>query len=143
MPKKPLLSKYIDLHQLDTLKKTMEIQFHGINSFSKFSAISFIYYVQIITVINIIWFVFTSSCLQEGACLIYVICVRLHIVWSNTYCVVLLFCFSSSCVPYVASFSGLSFFDCPFGFLLRLFKHNRGRYLLICSCPKVVKVTFL
>jgi hypothetical protein len=24
-----------------------------------------------------------------------------------------LLCFSSSCVPYVASFSGLSFFDCP------------------------------
>ena len=26
-------------------------------------------------------------------------------------------CFSSSCVPYVASFSGLSNFDCPFGIL--------------------------
>ena len=25
--------------------------------------------------------------------------------------------FSSSCVPYVASFSGLSIFDCPFGIL--------------------------
>ena len=37
--------------------------------------------------------------------------VCLHIVVSNTYCV--LFCFSY--VPYVASFSGLSFFDCPFG----------------------------
>jgi len=32
----------------------------------------------------------------------------LHIVLCNTYCVVFLFCFSSSCVPYVASFSGLS-----------------------------------
>jgi hypothetical protein len=29
---------------------------------------------------------------------------------SNTYCVVFLFCFSSSCVPSVASFSGLSNF---------------------------------
>jgi hypothetical protein len=29
----------------------------------------------------------------------------LHIVVSNTYCVVFLFCFSWSCVPYVASFS--------------------------------------
>ena len=29
---------------------------------------------------------------------------------SNTYCVVFLFCFSSSCVPYVAIFSELSFF---------------------------------
>ena len=26
-------------------------------------------------------------------------------------------CFSSSCVPYVASVSGLSIFDCPFGIL--------------------------
>jgi hypothetical protein len=33
----------------------------------------------------------------------------------NTYCVESLFCFASSCVPNVASFSGLSFFDCPFG----------------------------
>jgi hypothetical protein len=29
------------------------------------------------------------------------------------YCVV--FCFSTSCVPYVASLFGLSIFDCPFG----------------------------
>ena len=36
---------------------------------------------------------------------------------SNTYYVVFLFCFHSSRVPYVASFSGLSFFDCPFGIL--------------------------
>ena len=28
---------------------------------------------------------------------------------------------SSYCVPYVASFSGLSMFDCPFGIILRLF----------------------
>jgi hypothetical protein len=31
-------------------------------------------------------------------------------------------CFSSPCVSYVASFSGLSSFDCPFGILLRLYK---------------------
>jgi hypothetical protein len=30
---------------------------------------------------------------------------------------VFLVCFSSSCVPYVASFSGLSMFDCPFSIL--------------------------
>ena len=35
----------------------------------------------------------------------------LRIVVSNTYCVVVLFCFSSSCVLYVASFSGLFIFD--------------------------------
>ena len=28
--------------------------------------------------------------------------------------------FSSSCVPYVASLSGLSFYDCPYAILLRL-----------------------
>ena len=33
--------------------------------------------------------------------------------------VLFLFCFSTSCVPYVANISGLSFFDCPFGILYR------------------------
>ena len=90
--------------------------------------------------------IFTSSCLQEGSCLIYFIYVCLCIVVSNTYCVVFLFCLSSfcvlcvevsniycvvficfvclplvSCVPNVASFSGLFILDCPFGFLQRLF----------------------
>ena len=37
------------------------------------------------------------------------------IVVSNTYCVVCLCCLSSSCLPCVVSFSGLSIFDCPFG----------------------------
>ena len=62
-----------------------------------------------------------SGCLQnnlrlfvaQGSCLIYVICVCLRIVMSNTYCVVFLFCFSSSCVPYVVNVSGLSIIDCP------------------------------
>ena len=36
---------------------------------------------------------FTSSCLQEGSCFIYVISVCLCIVVSNTYCVVFLFLF--------------------------------------------------
>ena len=61
-------------------------------------------------------FVFTSSCLKEGSCLIYVVCVCLRVVVSNTYYVVFLLCFSS-CVPYFASFSGLSFFECQFGIL--------------------------
>jgi hypothetical protein len=50
-----------------------------------------------------------------------VICVCLSIVVSNTHWIVFLFCFSPSCVPYDASFSGLFFFECPFGILLRLF----------------------
>jgi hypothetical protein len=62
-------------------------------------------------------FVFTSGCLWEGSCLIHIICVCLCIVVSNTYCVMFLICFSSSCVPYVASFSRLSILDCPFGIL--------------------------
>jgi hypothetical protein len=47
----------------------------------------------------------------EGSCLVYVVCVCLSVVVSDTYCGVFLFCFSSSCVGYVASFSGLSLFD--------------------------------
>ena len=58
-------------------------------------------------------FVFTASCLQEGSHLINVICVCLCVVVSNTYCVVFLFCFSSYCVPCVASFSGLSSYCVP------------------------------
>jgi hypothetical protein len=42
-----------------------------------------------------------------------VICVCLRIVMSNAYSVVFLFCLSSSCVPYVASFSGLSILIAP------------------------------
>ena len=48
------------------------------------------------TLFVFVQFVFTSSCLYEGSRLIYVICVCLRIVVSNTYCVVFLFCFSSS-----------------------------------------------
>ena len=60
---------------------------------------------------NDVGFVFTSSCLWERSCFIYVICVCVRIVVSNTYCVVFLFCLSLSCVSYVASLFGL---DCPF-----------------------------
>jgi hypothetical protein len=50
--------------------------------------------------------------------LINVIYVCLCIVMSIVLC--FLFCLSSFCVPYVASFSGLSIFDCPFGILQHL-----------------------
>jgi hypothetical protein len=49
-----------------------------------------------------------NTCLWILSFLIYVICVCLGIVLPNTYCVVLLFCLSSSCVRFVCSFSGLS-----------------------------------
>ena len=64
---------------------------------------------------NYVRFLFTSSCLQEDACAC-LLCVCSHVVVSGTCCVF----FPSSCVPYVASFSGLFFFDCPFGFIKRL-----------------------
>ena len=51
-----------------------------------------------------------TSCLLEGACLIYVNCVCVCLVASNIRCVVFLLCFISSCVPYVVRFSRLSFF---------------------------------
>ena len=53
--------------------------------------------------------------------LAYVICACLRIVVSKAYCVVFLTCFSSSWVPYVASFSALSIFEFPFGILWRQF----------------------
>ena len=71
---------------------------------------------------NEFWFVFTSSCVVCRRAHIlfiyyYFICVCLHVVVSNTYCAVCLLWFSSSCVPYVASFSRLSICDCPFNIL--------------------------
>jgi hypothetical protein len=37
-----------------------------------------------------------------------------------------LFCFSSPCVTYVSSFSGISNFDCPFGILFCLLRILRA-----------------
>ena len=45
-------------------------------------------------------------CRYDGSCLIYVICVCLSVVVSNTYCVVFLFCLSSSMLAVSL--------DCPF-----------------------------
>ena len=47
--------------------------------------------------------------------------------FSDTYSVVLLLCFSASCVPYVAGFSGLSIFECPFGILFCVFNRQIPR----------------
>ena len=63
-------------------------------------------------------FVFASSCLW-GARVSFTLFVCMW--WCPTqYCAVFLFCFSSSCVLYVASFSRLSICDFPFGILWRL-----------------------
>ena len=56
-----------------------------------------------------VWFVFTSSYLWERSCLIYDICVYLHIVVSNTYCIA--FCFV--CLRLVYLMLSVSL-DCPF-----------------------------
>jgi hypothetical protein len=47
-------------------------------------------------------------------------------------CVFVLFFF-----VYVASFSGLSFFDCPFGILYRLFMLNIQIYFILPSAVKI------
>ena len=48
--------------------------------------------------------------------------------WCPTH---ILLCFSSSCVPYGAGFSGLSIFDCPFGIFQRLC--SKSTNILYCK----------
>ena len=67
---------------------------------------------------NDVRFVFTSYCLKESSCLIYVICVCLRIVVSNTYCVV----FYSSCVPHLTSFFWIVHFWLPLRYSLKLIR---------------------
>ena len=55
-------------------------------------------------------------------------CVCLLVVVSNTLCVVFLFCFSSSCVPYVA----ISL-DCPFLIALSVFSSETFIYNIKCT----------
>jgi hypothetical protein len=60
------------------------------------------------------WFVFTSSCLLEGSCLINVICVCLRIVVSNAHCVCFLRIVACPFVPLLSfceSVYYLSIFD--------------------------------
>ena len=82
--------------------------------------------------------------IQERSYLIYVICVCVYIVVSTTYCVVFLLCLSSSCVPYVASFSGLFIFEYAFGLFIYIYmqaKHElKNVILLSLSCPDTVDV---
>ena len=72
---------------------------------------------------QIFQFVFTSSCVYEGSCLIYVICVCLfvclRIVVSNTHCVFALF-FFVLCILCFQFLWIVHFwvFDCPFCILL-------------------------
>ena len=65
--------------------------------------------------------------------LVYVVCACLRVMVSNTYCVVFLFFFSSSCIHYVASFSALYIFDCPFCVLSRLLSTKHCRKSKDCA----------
>ena len=59
------------------------------------------YYVSLRSEFHVMMSVTISAykwCLYEGSCLIYICCVCIHIMLSNTYCVVFLFCLSSLCV---------------------------------------------
>jgi len=67
--------------------------------------------------------------------------VCLHIVVSNTYCVVFLLCFPTSCVLYVAKFSGLSIVGCPFGIpYVNLFSWDMSCTVIF---PKYVKMCII
>jgi hypothetical protein len=58
-------------------------------------------------------FVFPSRCFKEGSCNLYVICVCLRIAVRTTYGVVFWFVCLYFVYPMLASFPGLSIFDCP------------------------------
>ena len=95
----------------DKYYKDVFLQFGQFNNALMFFVIErIIYYLSEKTTFTHKWkailvqMVFTS-CLWEGLCLIYVICVCLCIVVSSRYCVVFFF---SSCVPYVVGVSWLS-----------------------------------
>ena len=93
---------------------------------------------------NEVRFVFTSNCLQKGSFLIYVICVCLLMMVSNIYCVVFLFSFSSSCVNYVASFSGLSILLLPLRYSLTLIIYFITRSLKYAGLSVILnKITYL
>ena len=85
---------------------------------------------------NDVRFVFTSSFLYERSCLLRYLCL---IAYSGVQhilcCVFVLFCFSSSSVPYVASFSGLCiFFITPVVFSNVYSKKDRQ-----CNCQDRLK----
>ena len=92
-------------------------------------SVSFVlsYYVSLRSVFRVVMSVTIST--KKGCSVLFVppvgcrelisylrhVCVCLRIMLFNIFCVAFLFCFSSSCVPYVGSFSRLSIVDCLFG----------------------------
>ena len=63
------------------------------------------------------FFQFSVVCLWSVNNVLFTLFALVCAEWYPTHVVL---CFSSSCVPYVDSFSGLSIFDCPFGILYGL-----------------------
>ena len=57
-------------------------------------------------------------------------CVCLSKMVSITYCVLFLFCFTSACVPYITSFSGLSIFIASSVFSSACLQCSGGDFLL-------------
>ena len=82
-----------------------------------------------INIVNVLWcplrflhkndvlFVFTSSCLYESSCLIYVICVCFRVVVSNAYCVVCFVFFFVLCTLY-CQFLWIVLFGLPFRYFI-------------------------
>ena len=72
----------------------------------------------------VLCFCFVFLCLVYPMLPVSLCCVLFFFVLCTLCCQFLcvVFCLSSSCVPYVASFSGLSIFDCPFDNLKRVLR---------------------
>jgi hypothetical protein len=66
-----------------------------------------------------IFFVCLPIVVSSAYCVVFLFCFSSSFIPYVASFSVLLFCFSSSFIPYVASFSGLSFCACPFGILWR------------------------
>ena len=112
----------------------------------------FLLYLVLYVCLKCIKMMFGSSlpsvvCIRTHVLITLFIC--LHLVVSNIYCVVFLFYFSSSCVPYVAKFSGLSIIGCPFGILyVYLFSWDMSctvifpKYVKMCTINALLLYTY-
>ena len=79
-----------------------------------------------------------------GSSLPLVVCMMVHVLFTflrlfaysgvkHILCSVFVLFFFVLCVPYIASFSGLSIFYCPFGILLRLFLLIKIHANILCE----------
>ena len=85
-------------------------------------------------------FVFISSCLYEVSCLIYIICVCLCIVETNTYCVVFFVLFVCLlCLVYPMLFFWIVYFWLSLRFSLTLRYARSQRKLTRSNCVMMIK----